>query len=386
MIPSNEAAAYFSQGFVPSAQKARISLEQLLETIKSQKENVSSRPLIDLIKEDLAKYTPRGWTIALTGGLDSRFLLAALDKNSTGLPINCFTWGTPTSPDVKGAARAARAHKHFIIDTRFVEWDPDEIVMYLRSLRPVIGTSMPRLDAVWLFNRISQSSPRATLRLNGYLGDMLSGAHLRHAISVGSAPEAITSINKTQMETSFDPVKFYSRFCEENYAIMKAIKDISEFSDFDLLDYAFRQEQRIHPIMEVDGASWISPFNTPKIIAHWAMTPPSERINQSKYRNQLAKLIGKENLPGREALISKAISRLKIFGSQSPPGMKNRADPTQNTSLRDLMQETCEALDRRRILDINFSSLFFTLLEKPNQRDWTVCLLAMSMELHLRSM
>ncbi len=118
--------------------------------------------------------------------------------------ITTHTWGTPQSPDVLGARRAAGKLPHHLLDVRKVEWNGDEIVTYLRALRPLLGTAMPRLDAVWLFFRIDRQIAPDSLALNGFMGDMVSGNRLKLGLARNAtAPAAFEQMrgNRTGIET-----------------------------------------------------------------------------------------------------------------------------------------------------------------------------------------
>ncbi len=66
--------------------------------------------------------------------------------------------------------------------------------------------------------------------------------------------------------------------------------------------------------------------------------------------------------------------------------MTDRADPIHNESLRQLMQDSCREFDRRGLLPQSTSAAFARLVVQPTLLDWTICTLALSAEMHLRSM
>lgn len=380
-----EARAYFSQGFVPDHVVAADALVALVAAVRRHGEEVRASTFDSIMLDELAGKKASAWNITLTAGLDSRFVLALLKALPKEAPIGCYTWGPPTSQDVQGAREASGALPHTVLDTRVVEWRRDDIAEYLRSIRPLIGKSYPRLDAVWLYRCLGLLMKGDGPKLNGYLGDMLSGAHLEHARKHDDPALAIASMNATGLLCDFDAPGYYAEFCRAHSGLVDEALKVTNFTIFDLLDYAFRQKQRIEPVMKVDGKHWISPFDSARIIAKWATTTLDERVSQRSYRAALAKYIGK--LPPRKArsLPSKIIDRAARRRGKRPTQMKNLADPTVNASLRETMGSACENLDARKVAPFAVAPAFERLLQRPSQQDWAACMFGMSLELHLQA-
>lgn len=375
---------YLSQGFVPDTSQATNAIEELLDWVDKHLEEVTPKQFDELVIEGFEKTDAKSWDVTLTGGLDSRFLLELLQQSRSCAPIACYTWGPPFSSDVKGAKKAAKGHQHTVLDTRSVTWNGDEISSYLKLIRPTIGMAMPRLDAVWLFQCLERGMSIGGTRVNGYLGDMLSGSHLKQAAETAPA-EAMASLNRTGIETDFNAVSYYRHFCEDNADLIETALSKTAFTIFDLLDYSFRQRQRIHPVMCVSGKSWISPFNSPEVIVKWAITPISDRRGQKLYREKLSLATGIEAIRQGPTIATRVVNKIRrVLGP--PEQMRNLANPIVNESLRSLMRSTCRDLDARNLTDISFTRSFQRLLAKPTNRDWKICLQGMSIELHARSM
>jgi hypothetical protein len=377
--------AYFSQGFIPDQERAAGAIRQLVQWTDKYRDTVADRNFDELLQMELSDRDAELWSVTLTGGLDSRFLLAILEQSVPAERITRYTWGPPTSSDVIGAKRAAGKKPHYILDTTSVEWDAEKIVAYLRSIRPFIGSNMPRLDAVWLFKNIGDVMPDRSTAVNGFLGDMLSGSHLHDYVWHLPAPDAVARLNRTGIDTPFNASDLYRQFAAENSELLAEATAATTFIEFDLFDYAFRQHQRILPVMLVDGKKWISPFYSPKVIAKWASTPLEERKGQSLYRRKLAERVGLTYLPGKRTFLQKVATRALRYVRSKPTQMNNLADPTKNASLRETMRDCCIALDARNAVGISLSRRFDRMLKSPNQSDWVACMMGMSAELHLRS-
>lgn len=65
-----------------------------------------SRTLFDIIAENIAGYSDNEVSLTLTGGMDSRVILACLLK--AGIKPNCFTFGNPNTYDVVFAENIAK--------------------------------------------------------------------------------------------------------------------------------------------------------------------------------------------------------------------------------------------------------------------------------------
>lgn len=375
-------AQYFSQGYLPNVDQARDSLEALLQHVADHRDYAGERSTSDLIKESVASRKHPEYLLSLTGGLDSRFILETLRNSESTSTLHCVTWGIPNSTDVVEARRVSGGLPHAVIDTRQVEWDADAIVGYLKRIRPYIGPTMPRLDAVWLFHHVERLSSKRALMINGFLGDMLTGAHLNTTNALTNAPNAFTRLNFTRVHSAFNAQHFYGSFLSENRSLLEKVAADTKFSAFDALDYAFRQEQRIKPVMTVSGNGWYSPFSDPKVIAKWATTPIEKRLGQLAYRQELGLLVREGiSIASKPAFVRKLVSKL----SRTPTAMRNLANPLRNTSLKALLSETSEAFDKRKLSTLSAAESFNRLLKTPSHRDWTLCMLAMSAELHMRS-
>lgn len=384
MTPA-DATAYFAQGFVPNERVAAKAIADLTATVLEHKAEVAGQGFEEVMLKELESRCAPIWNLTLTGGLDSRFVLAMIEMLQNPGEIKCYTWGPPTSKDVQGASIAAKHHAHTVLDTRSVDWHREDIVQYLRAIRPAIGDSLPRLDAVWLYRKLSKLMAPTGLRLNGYLGDMLSGAHLIHRQNFKDDASAFAAMNSTGLTDIFDASSYYSNFCRDHADLLDEAREVTCFTTFDLLDYAFRQKQRIEPVMRVDGKNWVSPFNSPKVIAKWAMIPLDERSMQRRYRATLNKYIGDISVDRPRSLQEKIRSRVAKLFNKYPTQMKNLADPTVNASLRDTMETTCLALDARNLAPVRVIETYERLRKRPSKLDWNTCMFAMSLELHLQT-
>jgi len=189
--------------------------------------------------------------------------------------------------------------------------------------------------------------PANSIAVNGFLGDILSGAHASpvdgdHA----TAPERLMRFNRGVYlgdEADRKAVDTYKSFIHTNEALISELLERSAFTTFDLLDYSFRQSQRIRPVMVGSGRRWKSPHTDPSWIAHWARTPLDRRLDQFDYKTELARsypfVFSSRKSPSRRIRnISRRLYREFGPDRMVPQQMFDLANPIKNLQFRSLSQ------------------------------------------------
>lgn len=123
--------------------------------------------------------------ILLSGGLDSRFLLAALTEEPPATPLHSFTWGIPGCDDVRYAAELAKqtgARHHFF------ELKPD----WLRDLAGEavrISDGNANIVNMHALATLEDEAQYANVIYKGFMGDAMMGFALRYQFWANYDPE-----------------------------------------------------------------------------------------------------------------------------------------------------------------------------------------------------
>lgn len=189
--------------------------------------------------------------VPLSGGLDSRALLAALVE--AGFDVVAVTFGTPGTFDFEiGKLVAQRLGvKHEAIDLRAVRLSTDALVNVVRN--GAARTSV--LDA--FYNRLMpEHLGESAVYIHGYLGGELSGAHA--GLGSGSSWEqALEDFCRTQRRCrniSLPPPGYVG------HDLLPTKPTVLALGHYEELDFRIRQTCFIRPIVQPKGFCYRFPF------------------------------------------------------------------------------------------------------------------------------
>jgi hypothetical protein len=333
--------------------------------------------------------------VPLSGGLDSRAILAGLLEHTHGERINTYTFGTPGTWDFDIGCEVAKSigTKHHTFDlTRYV-YRQQELEDISRRIdqQAILFHHWP----VW---SIDEEFGHA-VHWSGFLGEALSGAHLakRSAANVSRAIANFLERNRYVKSVEFDaigPDIVELLTCEH--------VDPRRITIEEQLDLLNRQPKFIAPIVLMQGYAHRTPF------MHQAWVDFILSVDNDRHRRdqQLYKQLLQRAFPGPFALRTKTDRGLPLnaqpykrltarFGGRWRRVLK-RPSPSINyldfdrmirdkPDLREIVSMNVHDLDRRGILDrINGVSLLEDHV--ANRRNCADALIVLtSLEIHLKT-
>ena len=213
--------------------------------------------------------------------------------------------------------------------------------------------------------------------LSGYFGDAISGKHL-HEMSGTDHPDksAFRFINNNTAARNGNRIdglrKMFVRFVELSE---RWLGQFCSLTGYDLLDFAFRQAQRVRLSVTGPYSNCIRPYEDPRWVRFWLRRPLHDRLNQRLYRQAL--LSGFPDVFG----VAKEDS-----GTGSMPGMSvARGDPRINTSLRETLCRAAESFDNRDLLPIKFLPNAMRYASSASGAASLRARIVLSAEVHLRA-
>lgn len=229
--------------------------------------------------------------VPLSGGLDSRAVLAALRSFLDSREIVCATFGVPGTFDFelpKCIIRKAEVQGEFV-DLSETEWDLSRLITFARSC----GSPIPVFHAYLNHQVRTRFDPLRTVYWSGFLGDALSGAHLP------STESTTWEVAKQQFRKRNLLFQKKHPLCGSG-SITWDVDDLlpshavyphlGGLSYDDQLDLGVRQAYYIKPHVLMRGYSYAAPFCDPDWI-HLMLTLPREfRLRQRLYKACLLQL------------------------------------------------------------------------------------------------
>ena len=301
--------------------------------------------------------------VLLSGGLDSRTLLAVLLEGVEASRICTATFGTPGTWDYEHGNQLARR-----LGTRHVSWplsehryQRDELISTSRRIRhQTVLFHHPPLDA--MHERFGTH-----VVWSGFLGDKLAKVSEPSGPDPG-APGRFLEKNRYVRSLRLSPVP------DARLADALVVPDARRTPlglDEDL-NFEFRQRRFIAPHVLPLGFEYRTPFTDPPLIAFFLSLPRHERVKARFYRRFLQATfpayfeIGTKNREGLPLCASEArvLARklrrkagrwLPMIARRGPDPMLNYLDferaLRERSDLREIFEESLAALSARRLLE-----------------------------------
>jgi asparagine synthase (glutamine-hydrolysing) len=237
--------------------------------------------------------------LMLSGGVDSRVLLAYLVQHAGGRPLNSFTWGIPGCNDATYARQVART---LGVPNAFYELRPDWLLRQAEeAVRIIDGLgNVVNLHALATLEPEAQAAP---VIFKGFLGDAMMGFAQRpqHWADYDDATriQAHLQVHRDQGVISFDPAQhsqLFSAACQSEVgdavlAEYRAGMDASRSSLLADQRIYFDYTQRV-PRMTINGVEVVRsravvrlPFCDNDLIDFMLAVPPGYRYQRSLMRN-----------------------------------------------------------------------------------------------------
>lgn len=284
--PSNtqDINAFLEFGYIPEAE---LSIPEKIINA-SKKENLSgnlikkgSKALTATFRRAINETSSSAIHIVpLSGGLDSRTILAGLLEHVDSSRIKTVTFGTPGTWDFKYgkkvASKAGVQNKTIDLTENKECWSAKRLQSYASdSVRPI--RLFERAVNAYAHEIISNDH-KNIIRWSGYLGDPLAGAHLKPISKKPDTWKQATDdfITKNRMTTELS----HPDFAPADMLPDRPKMDRLEYSE--QLDYGIRQPYFIKPVVMFPKTK------TPFLMEEWVnfilRIPREQRLNRKLYR------------------------------------------------------------------------------------------------------
>ncbi|WP_139172204.1 hypothetical protein [Geoalkalibacter ferrihydriticus] len=360
--------AFLHFGYLPSPKPVNVAglLSRYNIAPKPEENKADEKSLIeegsgilDSIFADIAKKIEnKKVVIPISGGMDSRGILAGLLRHLPKEKIQTVTLGIPGALDYEiGQLVAKKAGVHNkAIDLNEIRFCEKELIEYAKCFNRPIA-----LLEGYLFSQVFRGFGSESVFLSGFLGEALTGAHL----------PSVESKTWEQAKEVFSKWNNYTKGeygCQLSEALPLGEYYRGNLSLDDQLDFFIRQRFYIRPLVLQKGYTHIAPYLNEKWFDFALNLPRNYRENQSIFKKillysypELFSLPLKNNrgLPltaGSFALFQKRVrNRLTLMGNKCLPALIPK--PPHGLNYIDFEQGYCNKEDLKRLADKSLHDL-----------------------------
>jgi hypothetical protein len=346
------------------------------------------------------------FVLPLSGGLDSRAILAGLLENTDSRKIQAVTFGTPGTWDFEIGQQVARAAgvscEPMDLTAENWKWRTEELV----------STAVQIEAPVWVFdahvNRaIAKRFGEEAVYWSGFMGDPLAGSHLYNEDSTTWEQAKSRFLVKNLYSTS--TILTPPDFKPGNYLPSQPFSELGLLSYDEQLDFGIRQDCLIRHIVMPSGYNYRMPFLHPEWVGFILSVPRCYRKNKWLYKEILKAAYPKlfslptktsYGLPLKSPKISvlarRAVLKANSIGRQLFPTKPWAVDPRLNYidfdrglrergDLKTLVHENLHDLKRRGVVDwIDFDAIWQRHQQKQGNHSDALVILA-SLEINLKA-
>lgn len=355
---------------------------------------------VDTLRTSFEEVDDRPHVVPLSGGLDSRAILAELCRRIDPSSLTTVTVGTPGTFDfdIAGSVAEAAGVSHMPIDLTAVDLARDHLV------RTALLNGAP----TWVFdahyNRlIRRRLGSDALYWSGYLGGhIVSNEHLpEYSENWKSTTSTFVQRNRWATSTQLWP----SGFDPASVVPHKQLHPDTDLSPYEQLDLSIRQECLVRTVNLPQGYEHKAPFTHLDWVQYALSLPHSEKLGQRAYRDilltshpRLFALPTKNRygLPlnaSRRHLIAWHLARIprglmrRLSGASGWTKTINYIDFSDalrsREDVRSLVEKSLKLLKERRVLPwLDLEGLWQEHMDEKAERTKALTLLA-SLEVHL---
>ena len=287
-LSNEQIKAFLHYGFVP--QSKQVNVQRLLCRYGiNLKEIKNQAPLEELIREgtkilddtfhDIAgKVGDKKVVIPLSGGMDSRAILAGMLKHLPKSQIQTVTVGIPGALDYEIGQQVAKKADvvNKVINLDKIKWGEQELIDYAKKFHYPIA-----MVEGFLFSQVFSCFEGDPFFLSGFMGDPLAGSHLQKNDSVTWEKAKIGIIKRNNY------TKIKSSWPENELLPEKPFLDRKLITFDEQLDFFIRQRFYVMPLVLLKGKKHIVLFLNPLWVEFMLNLPRSLRKDQTLYKEIL---------------------------------------------------------------------------------------------------
>lgn len=359
--------------------------------------NLSLEELIKIGKENLMKSIDRLFTpnhkhvVPISGGLDSRTILAALLEFTEASNISTYTFGTPGTLDYEIGTNLARSLGTNHISFPLTEYTYSIDELFDISKRLDYQTVLFHHPPIWRIDELFQGFKF----WSGFLGDRLTGSHYNKNFpkEVDKAKKLFIKMYRYQSNINLTNKK--DDYFFDNLQFKK-----TGLSTFESLDFINRQLKFIAPHVLIRGYDYRLPFLDKDLINFFLSIPNEYRENQLLYKKMLLSTFPKlfeypvKNNHGLKLtsskisiFLSRVSNRLKrtIFGiNKNINYLDFDIKIREKEDLKKIVYDSINDLYNRRLINwLDIRKLFKDHIDKKGNYGNALILLT-SLEIHMK--
>lgn len=318
------------------------------------------------LKQAVAKnLSSKKVVVPLSGGVDSRIILAELFHQTNTKQLQTVTFGVPGNLDAEIPARLTRAFgiKHQFVNLLEFDVSEEKLIRFASEER-----APANLLEAYYSRTVLQHFDSNKICFSGFIGDRITGSVPPHFLTIDSFEEAKIEFLKNSRvdQTGFLPALSFSDLEIED--------DFHTFlSPYEKLDYKIRQVNMTIPIVLGSGFDVHTPLIDPEFVSFFYSIDPKFRKNQSLFFEMAAEYYpeffryGVKNFFGatiqsssfrkniaRKYYYSRRILNRRFPSLQIQDPIQNYTDPywfyVKNKKTRDLTTRTISDLSKRSVL------------------------------------
>jgi hypothetical protein len=343
-LTKDEIKAFLHYGYVPRPKPVDLAglLTRYGIEIKESKSQESEPDLVitgakildDVFNDTARQIGNREAVIPISGGMDSRAILAGILRHLPKEQVQTVTVGIPGSLDYEIGQKVA--HKVGVankaVNLNQISWNEEDLIRYARKFQYPIA-----LVESFLFSQVFGLFEDNPCYLSGFMGDPLAGSHLPASPSTDWRQAKAAFIQRNNYTKSKD-------FFPKNDLLPSApLADAGLLTLDEQLDFFIRQRCYILPLVLLKGYQHITPFLYPHWIEFMLNLPQELRNGQFLYKKILQYMypdlfsLPLKNLGGlplgasrSQILQKKAFNKIGSMGRRYLPHVFTRPAPGLN--------------------------------------------------------
>ncbi|MDA1086049.1 MAG: asparagine synthase C-terminal domain-containing protein [Verrucomicrobia bacterium] len=326
---------------------------------------------IHLIRNSIDKRldTDKIQAVPLSGGLDSRLILALLMEQVPAAKVTTFTYGLPGSFDFEIGAQVARFYgvEHNPLSLHECPYDTESLVLKAKAfdLQTEVYHGAPVTKLVERYGN--------TRVWSGFLGDYLAGSRMPHSPAPTKPLAAYRFLEKEGRKTSNLRLDVLAH---KQYVSLLDYPDNATGTTFSIeecWDFSNRQAKLIAPSVLHKGLCFETPFSDPEVLAFFTNLPRVHRKNCSLYKGMILEYFPEMSRIPLKSHYGLGLKTGKLpyacahagnilrkkFPSKRPNAVRNRmlnyldfkTSIQSRKDLRDSMRENLNDLKKRNIVN-----------------------------------